>query len=280
MFNRSRTISLFSILTLFACGPTAQEPEEAIAPAEAGAGDEIPSEPPPPPPPAYLRLVHASPDPAASNLQLSSDGEPLISDLTLHTGSTYAELAPGAHMLSITPTGAEASATLTFAESPELTSGAHYTAIVHGLTSGAPPIGLAIAMERNQPPAEGRANVRVFHAIAGVDALDLCVAGASPRDPAIVLYPGVEYGAFGASESGDYAELPAEGELALQLRTRHATPCRGRLLGVARTALSAGENHMLVLLGRTTGRPRVERELVICAEAQGGSCIAMPITSR
>nr|MDQ3036706.1 hypothetical protein [Myxococcota bacterium] len=134
--------------------------------------------------------------------------------------------------------------------------------------------------ERDDAPGEGAAGARLFHALVGVDAVDACIGGATPRDPATPLWNGVAYGTLASSEAGPYADIPAGGELALQLRAPHATPCRGRVLGVAHTALTPGANHTLVLLGRTSGRPRVDRELVVCTEGEGGSCIAVPVTAR
>lgn len=95
------------------------------------------------------------------------------------------------------------------------------------------------------------------------------------------MWSPIAYGTLAASpESGAYADVPADGERVLQLRAPHATPCRGRVLGVARTALTPGTNHTLVLAGRTTGRPRVDREPIVCTEGADASCIAVPVTAR
>jgi hypothetical protein len=231
------------------CGsPAAQSPVT-----DSSSGDETaPSEAPPPSPPpapAHLRIVHASPGAASASISVAlDDAAPALDQLAFHQGSDYLEVDAGPHAL-----------------------------VVRGVAS----IETGTTADRDAAPPEGAAAVRLFHALVGTDALDTCVAGAGPRDPATLLFGAVQYGALGAgAEGAPYVEISADGELALQIRAPHDTPCGGRVIGVARTALTPGTSHTLVIVGRASGRPRVERELVVCTEGEHASCIAVPITAR
>ena len=130
---------------------------------------------------------------------------------------------------------------------------------------------------------ESPAAVRVFHGIDGLDAVDVCIAGESARADGSLIFANVGPASFAGTEGAQYAELAASGaELTIQLRTSNARPCHGRVQGVARLTPIAGSRYTLLAVGRNGGRPRIDRELLICADPPSidTSCAAVPITAR
>lgn len=278
----SAVLIALSLTFVVGCGAPAAEPEPEVT---QGAEVEPPPAPPPPPPaPATLRLVHASPDPAAATVSLApAVGEAVVSDLAYRSGSPYVELAPGAQTLSL-----RGLASVETGEAPELASipvelesTRSYTAILHGLPAGEPALAVLPLEDRTARPAEGMAALRFFHALVGVPSVDVCRPGATPREPAQPIAAAVAPGTLAASDAAGFVEVPAGAELAIQLRQQHATPCRGRVLGVARIIPTAGADHTLVAIGRTTGAPRADRELLVCLDgATESTCTALPIANR
>lgn len=272
----ARSSSALVMLGAIACGGGHAE-EPAPAPTE---GAELTPPPPrPPPPPATIRVIHASPDPAAGTIRFGVAGaEPSIVDLAYRSASAPVELAPGPTSLVV-----QGVASVETGEAPELlateqdlASGVGSSAILHGLAGGEPALALAMIEDRTSPPTEGSSTLRFFHAVVGLAAVDVCAAGASPRDPATPIFAAVAPATL-ANVEGGFAEVPGGAETVIQLRQQSDTACEGRVLGVARVTPAAGSTHTLVAVGRTTGAPRVDRELLVCTD---GACAAVPITNR
>ncbi|AKF11446.1 DUF4397 domain-containing protein [Sandaracinus amylolyticus] len=280
---RSRPWStLFISLALAACGGApAAEPE----PEPTTAGAEEPPPPPPPPPPARIRAVHATSEPAVSSVSFAfaEGAEPVISNLAYRSATAYLEVPPGAHHVRVlgVPSVETGEAPELLATDTELASESSTTLILVGMAAGDPPLAVVVAPDRTEPPGEGLAALRLYHAIAGQGPVDVCVAGAAPRDPALPVFTAVEPNAFARGDAGEWADVLPSGEIALQLRAPNPTPCRGRVLGVARFTPSAGSRHTLVAVGRASGRPRVDRELLVCNDPPGdGACTVVPIAAR
>jgi hypothetical protein len=278
-----RPCSFAVVLALSACGGGAAEPTP-----EPTAGAEVaptPPPPPPPPPPAQVRVIHASPDPAAATVAISIDGEePAITDLAYRSATAYVDVPPGTHAIALRGVASVETGDapeLVRLDTGELESESRATVIAVGVTDGEPSFALLAAEDRAETPAEGAAALRFFNGIAGAGAVDVCIAGAAPRDPAAPVFSNVAMGAFGATEQGAYAEVVAGTEMQLQVRQQHATPCRGRVLGVARITPLATTNQTAIAVGRLSGRPAVEREVVLCTDAPTEpSCSTIPLARR
>lgn len=277
-----------ALLTLAACGSTAPEPEPEPEP-EPTTGAEVEPEPPPPAP-SRLRLVHAAPDAATATLSLLAGdaSEPQVLDLAFRSGSAYFEISPGAQpvvLRGLRSIETGEAPDLLRVEDVDLPEGSARTAIAHGVPAGEPPLALEIAPDRDAAPREGSAGARIFHALIGVPQVDVCIGGPSPRDPATPAWAALQPGTFGEVPAQDdrpassYVDLPA-GEVVVQLRAASATACAGRVLGVARPTLAEATNHTLVLVGRTTGRRRVDRELLVCSDGDAAACEATAIAAR
>ncbi len=235
-------------------GPPARE-EAAPAPIE---------EPPAPPPaPAALRVIHASPDRAAASVSVYLDG----SEVAAMQGVAYraivgaVQVAPGAHPVSVRSTNAAGTVLLT-AETPALTEGGRFTAIVHGLGAGAPRLALAASQDSTEAPDAGKARVRFFHALVGLGAVDVCTV-ATPGHPAAAVFANVAFGAFGA-----YADVPAGAPIALQVRAQNARPCTGLVRGTARVTPADRGIVTAVAIGRVVGAPAAPRQLLVCDDAR------------
>jgi hypothetical protein len=275
MTRDSRCIFLAALTLLAACGgssPSAEATHES-------SGDEVVEAPPPPPPPepARVRVIHAAFDPSAASVAVAFDGaDPAIAALAYEFASSYAELPAGSHSASVSSNGTE----LIGADMDLSTEGGWYTAIAYSTSEL--PVAIQLATDRADAPAEGTAALRFFHGIVGLAAIDVCTPGATARADGVPVFTAVQPGALASAPDGSaYTSVPAGAEIMLQFRAQHATPCHGRVQGVANLTPVSG-NYTLVAVGRTTGRPRVDRELLFCADppASDTSCAALPIAAH
>ncbi len=268
-------------------GETAAEPE----PTATTEGSEATPEPvaeaeaPPPEPMSRVRVIHASSDPAAATVSIGIDArsDPLIASLAYRSGSAYTEASAGHHSVVVRGPSAEEGLegpTLALA-SEELEQEHTFTAVFVSQDVADSPFTVFASEDVVAPPPEGEAAVRFFHALIGTDDVDLCLPGATARADGTPLFADVAPNAFGSATGLQLANVPAGGEIVVQLRA-HAQPiCHGRVAGVARFTPTSGTSYTLVAIGRTTGRPRVDREMLICPDAPAdGSCTAAPITAR
>jgi hypothetical protein len=284
MTNSRRMMLLCAVLTglgLVACGggeePVREERStdgteggETVVDVERVSEVQRPPPPPPPPAPARVRVVHASPDPATASVSVYIDGSgtPAIAGLAYRSVAGYAELPPGAHTVAVRPATAAADAPAALeVGTPELASGASYTLIAHGLTSGQPALSLAAVADDGPAPEAGQAHVRFFHALVGAAAADVCLPGANARAAGTPLFTNVAYGTFGTTAAegahGAFANVPAGGEVRLQVRAANAArPCTGASLGTVAFTPAEGV-WTAVAVGRTTGRPAVAKELLL-----------------
>ena len=245
---------------------------------ETSTGDEEPpAPPPPPPPPARVRVIHAAFDPLAAAVGVSFDGgDPAITELSYQRASDYVEVSAGMHAVSLS--GADGSEILAWS-APEMMAESFTTIILS--SAEIMPVAFSVSTDVVEPPAANAAALRVFHALDGLGTVDVCIAGESARADGILIFGGVGPNTFGGEDGARYAELPASGETTLQLRATGARTCHGRVQGVARFTPIAGNRYTLIAVGRD-GRPRIDRELLICADppATDVSCAAVPITNR
>lgn len=274
--SRSLWLSILASL-LAACGGQG----DSTAESSDSTGDEavVEAEPPPPPPPepARVRVIHAAFDPSAAAIALAFDGaDPAIPSLAYEFASAYVELPAGSHAASVRANDAE----LIGAELDLAAEGGWYTAIAYSTADF--PAAVQLTTDRIEAPAEGSAAIRLFHGIVGLTAVDVCTPGATARADGTPIFADVQPGALAAAPDGTtYASVPAGAEITLQLRAQNATPCHGRVQGVAHVTPVSG-NYTLVAVGRTSGRPRVDRELLLCADppATDTSCATVPIAAH
>jgi hypothetical protein len=238
----------------------------AVDPTPPPATETTPTAAPAPPPRASIRIIHAAVESRDASLSITANGD--SSTLAGPTGfqfaSTYGALEPGTHALSVQSGGQEL-----IGASLELAAGFH-TVVVYS-TADFPAALAAVPDSAAEWPAE-TSGVRFFHAIVGTTAIDVCAADGHP------LFPAVNAGTFGDA-TGGYGQVPSASELSVQLRARHATPCHGRMIGVASFTPASGNNYTLVAVGRTRGR-RVPLELIFCADppATDTSCATLTLS--
>lgn len=270
-----RVVVLCSLL-LSACGGSPPPPEPEPEPTT---GAEEPP-PPPPPPPARVRVIHAAFDPSVASIGARIDGgDPVAVDLAYLHASAYFEV-PGAveHTLGVFgPDDVE----LMGWTMPILTDGTSYTVVA--TSADEMPVLFAASDDVATEPNANTAGLRFFHGLVGVDSIDVCLAGASARADGVAIFTAVSPSSFAGTPEARYSEISATGvEVTLQLRTSNATPCHGRVQGVARFVPITGARYTLVAVGRQGGRPRIDRELLLCVDppATDTSCTAVPISAR
>ena len=270
----------------FACGGGgATEPEPTATTEGDETTVEATPEPEAPPPPAmsHVRVIHASSDPAAASVSIGLDArsEPIIADLAYRSGSAYTDATAGHHSIVVRGPSTEAGEGPTLAlASDDLEAEHTFTAVFVTQAVADSPFTVFASQDAGSPH-EGEATVRFFHAVVGVDDVDLCLAGATARAEATPLFADVALNAFGSTTGMQYADVPATGEVVVQLRAHGSPACHGRVAGVARFTPTADTSYTLVAIGNTTGRPRADREMLICPDAPAdGSCTAVPIAAR
>lgn len=247
-------------LSLLACG-SRPPPETTVADTETDdttGAEPDPTPPPPAAPEARVRLIHAAIEGRDQAVSLASDGA--TGDAAgFEFASTYLTLTPGEHAISARAGDSELiSATFTLAEG---------SSTIIAYSAGAFPVALVHAPDVSEPAPENSARIRVFHAVVGLGAVDLCVPAVEARADGTPVVLNIAAGAM-ATADGSYTEIQTMrgAELALQLRAHHATPCHGRALGTAHGFTPIAEsNYTLVLVGRS-GRRAAAPELLFCAD--------------
>jgi hypothetical protein len=236
-------------------------------------------------------VIHASPDPGLATVAVYVNGSetPAIASLAYRSAAGYAELPPANLNVALRPAAAAAATPAALSGLAQtLESGKHYTVIAYGQrgATAAAPGGLALASteDNNAEPEAGHARVRLFHALNGAGAVDLCVPAGAPTAPAQAVFSNAAFGRWAPLPSGPelYASVPAGSELTLQLRAHAATACTGRVLGLVTVNPPERAVLTLVAVGRTVaapGRP-ASREVLVCTDAPltGPSlCVPTPV---
>ena len=288
----SRWIGCFVIVScgiLTACGARPAGQSTAALPTTASAVSSPPPPAPPPPPMAHVRILHASPEPAAASVTVQSDdaSTPLASSLVYRSAAGYFDAAPGEHTVNVgSSSGASSGApALITVHSPALEAGHYYTAVAFGMPTGRHPYALVFAADDSSRPADGHARVRFLHATANEPAVDLCIAGATARAPGAPVFANVAFGSWGsaAAGQGSYAEVPSGAALSLQVRAHGEQPCVGRVRGTFN--ISPAERAVLTLVSvGHAGRPPVAREIMVCDDAPSvtstSACQVVPVAEH
>jgi hypothetical protein len=217
-----------------------------------------------------VRVIHAAPV-LTPNVDLYVNGTSALPDLAFKAVRGYLPLPAGEHAIALRAAGNAAGDPL-LAGSLTVTADRFHTVIAHGLASGEPRLGVTPLEDDRSAPPDGQARIRFFHALVGVNAVDLCVAGATPRAAATPLFTNIAYGGTGA-----YANVPAAA-VTIQVRAQNAQACTGAIIGTVAVTPTAGMMATAVAVGNAAATPAVAPELLVCSDAEQSSCTAVPVT--
>lgn len=237
---------------------------------------------PPAEPAPRMRVVHATSDEAAASVSITLDGRSAVVDaLAYGHASPYVDVATGRHSIVVHGPATEGGEGPSLAlASDELESAHAYTVFFVTQGSADAPFALYTGDDDDEP-GDDVAALRFFNAIIGGDDVDVCLPGGSARAPGEPVFADVAPNALGSANGLRYADLPAGAEVALQVRAHGSPPCRGRMIGIGRFTPTAGTSYTAVAIGRTSGRPRAELQLMVCSDAPAdGSCQTVALASH
>lgn len=176
---------------------------------------------------AHVRFLHGIP--AASAVDIYTDGQLTVSNLSFGEATGYIQLPGGEHTLIVTPTGVT---TPLWQQNILAEAGSAKTLVA----AASDPLAFLIYEEDLVPLAEGNTRLLVVHAIPDGAPVDVLLA----RGDRIIenLQPGQPFGPFDvATFVYDLAVVPAGGTL------------DEAVVPVAPYALNAGTSHLLVIYG-------------------------------
>ena len=231
-------------------------------------------EPPPPPAPGSARVIHAAAGAARAQVTASA-GDAELGTAAFKSATTYTEMEGGAQV-DVMVEGGEPVAS----EGPA--AGAPGTLVVY--SDAETPAGLAVlALVDEARTVTGQQRARAVNALLGADSIDVCVPGATARAPGMAVFMDVGYGTVGGIPSfpSRYQPVNFAGAVRVQVRQHAETPCSGRVIGTAalpEVDINEAHNLTLIVVGRTSGRPAVAKEMLVCQDVPGdGSCVAVPL---
>ncbi len=119
-------------------------------------------------PRAFLRIVHAAPGMTTTpSLDISIDGNKVLSSVAYATGSNYFTVTPGARHLQINVTG-DSKNFLIDTTTSNLASKTYTTLTLDGIVDSTPKtISLLTTTDDHGPPAAGQVKIRVLNAAVG-----------------------------------------------------------------------------------------------------------------
>jgi hypothetical protein len=214
---------------------------------------------------AKLRIIHASADAPAVDIQLQHAGAPAqqaprLESLAYGAASNYLELAPGQYQIQIRPQGAEAASPAIFTQTIQIEAGQKISAIAAGLlgaTRSEEQFRILIVDEDFQQVRPDQALVRVIHAGADAPAVDIDVnADGSVEIPSLQRFT-----ATGAAGIG----IPAGESLQVALRSGGAIVTAFTL-----PALQPADQVLLIATGKIADLPRLQSGFGLLAVAQRG----------
>lgn len=144
---------------------------------------------------AHIRMVHLSPD--APSVMVEVDGEPVeaLSNVSYRDASPYLPIPAGPHDVAVYAVGDPSEPVLEVSITPE--AGESYTVAGVGLLED-DTFGARLFEDDNSEPDEGRARVRVIHAVPDVGPATVSVE----NGPELFTLPGF-------ANASDYAEVDA-----------------------------------------------------------------------
>lgn len=274
---------------LTACGGGATEtrqtettPHAETTPvAETPTSDETAAPPAAATAPPRIRVIHATSDAAAADVSVGLDSDdPFITSLTYAHGSGYVAVDEGRHSIAVHGASTDSGSPVLGLASDVLEPEHAYTLFF--VTQGAADAPFAVYTgDDDDRPGEDVAALRFFHAIIGVDDVDVCLPGATARAAGEALFADVAPNSLGTAQGIHYADLPAGEAVAIQVRAHSSPPCGGRVTGIGRFTPDAGTSYTAVAIGRTTGHPHAALQLLVCSDAPAdGACNTFPMPAR
>lgn len=191
---------------------------------------------------ALVRVVHASP---SGNLDLFAGDLLLFDGLAFKSVTPYRAIDGQRYAFALRPAGMALAKPLS-SNTEGLADGSFYTAIAMPGDGRAPQ--LRIVSDQLDPPASGKARLRVIH--AGTDAGPVLIRPAGGHEQ---LFEGVDY----LSVSGYRDVSPLNG--AIQIVGQGPA---GRVLATVNTHLEAGRFYTIVIVGAAQSAPGLEAFLI------------------
>ena len=124
---------------------------------------------------ARIRVAHLSPDAPAVDIYI--DGKKRLTNVPYEGVSDYVALPQGAHTFEVRATGTTPDSPAAFKESAQLGAGKAYTVAAVGKVAQ---LKGAIYSDSLNPPAAGKAKIRMLHAAPDLGRVDLGVKGSAP----------------------------------------------------------------------------------------------------
>jgi hypothetical protein len=237
----------------------------------------------------HVRVIHASPDPSASTLAVDlfveRSATAALGSLAYRATSGYIDAPEGNLWVEVRRRDATSAPPALAAQAQTLQLGHKYTVIVYGTLARAQPMALASTEDFDTEPPAGHARLRLFHALVGVGAVDVCTRDSPP----VAVFSNAAYGRWGFTRPGAErydatVDVRAGSPLALDVRAYAESTCAGPLVG--QFTITPPERSVLTLVAVggevSASSPAIPREVLLCTDApRAGSpgCEAVSIRS-
>ena len=147
---------------------------------------------------AKVQIVHNSPDPAATEVDIYANGDLLLDNFAFREATPFVEVPVGVTVnIGVAPANSTSAGDAIATFPVVFEAGKRYIAVANGLLSGTPGFGINIFdMGREQATAPGNFDLAVLHGSPDAPAVDIAARGIG------TLLSGFEYGEF-----ADYLSL-------------------------------------------------------------------------
>jgi hypothetical protein len=189
---------------------------------------------------AFVRVLHAAPDPAAAKVDVFVDDQAVLTNFTFGTLTDYLPLAPGAHSVKVAPAGAGA-AQAVISANVSLTANTYYTIAAVSQAKGG--FDAKVFTDDVSNPPSGQARVTVVHLSPDAGPVDVAVTGGQ------VLISNLTFG-----NASSALEVPA-GSYNLEVRKAGTTTVA---LSLPNTQLQAGMIYTVYAIGLASGSPQLQ----------------------
>lgn len=141
---------------------------------------------------AKVQIVHNSPDPAATEVDIYANGDLLLDNFGFREATPFVEVPVGVTVnIGVAPANSTSAADAIATFPVVFEAGNRYIAVANGLLSGAPAFGIDIFdMAREQAAAPGNFDLAVLHGSPDAPAVDIAARGIG------TLLSDFEYGEF------------------------------------------------------------------------------------
>jgi hypothetical protein len=147
-----------------------------------------------------VRVMHASPD--APAVDIFVDGAKAVTGLTFPKDTGYVSLPAGSHNVKVFASPSDGTGTPVLQADLNVVANKDYTVLAVGRLSDST-LALLPLEDNNATPAAGKAHVRLIHASPDAPAVDVTVAGGTPKIFSNVAFKGV--GTYTPVAAGAYS---------------------------------------------------------------------------